>query len=94
MRLFLANVKLYPFPDYQRFQKLMLKIRKARELIHIDLLGYGMVSANTASSEPQCYKNLTGHRMNVSKINPYNNNFQEIGTCFRQKLTFEHFNLA
>ena len=56
MRLFLANVKLYPFPDYQRFQELMLKIRKARELIHIDLLGYGMVSANTASSEPQSCK--------------------------------------
>ena len=56
MRLFPANVKLYPFPDYQRFQELMLKIRKARELIHIDLLDYGMVSANTASSEPQSCK--------------------------------------
>ena len=60
MRLFLANVKLYPFPDYQRFQELMLKIRKARELIHIDLLGYGMVSANTPSSEPQCCKEFDG----------------------------------
>ena len=58
----------------------------------IVLTRYDMVSANGASSEPRCYKKSDGsqdaRRWSPNIWNePYNNSFQEIGTCFRQKLT-------
>ena len=52
---------------------------------------YDKVSASGATSIPRCNKNLTGHRM---QINPYNNSFQEMSTCFRQKLTVWQRNIS
>ena len=47
------------------------------------IFAHDMVSAKNASSEPQCYKNLMGHRMHeegpqIYQINRHTNNFQNM----------------